>query len=63
MIHVYPLDEESRHNLTGTLCECMPTVDFNGSEAIVVHNAFDGREMFEQLAENRLYHVSKETGK
>jgi hypothetical protein len=51
MLHVYPLDEESQHNLTGTDCECMPAVDFDLPEALVVHNAFDGREIFEQLAE------------
>lgn len=54
MIHVYPVDEEARHNLTGTACPCGPRVDWSEAEAIVVHRSWNGRELIEE-AERCVY--------
>ena len=47
MIHVTPLNDTEKHDLsdTGNTCKCNPEVIIESdSEIIVVHNAFDGRE-------------------
>ena len=53
MIHVYPLDEESMHDLTeaGTTCQCSPRVYWSEAEPIVVHRSRDGREYIEDAEE------------
>ena len=43
MIHVVPTADTLPHEET-TACPCLPTVDTTGSEILVIHNAFDGRE-------------------
>lgn len=48
MRHVYPLRDERPHVLEGTECPCNPEVDWTGPEALVIHSAFDGRELIEQ---------------
>jgi hypothetical protein len=47
MIHVYPLNDLREHDLESTMCECEPRIDWDQSEAIVIHNSFDGRELEE----------------
>lgn len=56
MIHVYPLNDDKEHDLTGTQCTCEPRIEFkdpfNGEyyiEGLVIHNAFDFREVMEGL--------------
>lgn len=58
MMHVYPLNDEQEHELEGTMCHCNPTVEWADpvtgepySEALVIHNAFDCREVIEQAEE------------
>lgn len=55
MYHVYPLNDEQEHTLEGTMCKCNPTVEWVDpntgeayTEALVIHNSFDGREIIEQ---------------
>ena len=55
MIHVYPLNDQGEHEISGTMCPCNPRVLWNDPETgeafaqgIVVHNAFDRREVVEE---------------
>jgi hypothetical protein len=55
MTHVYPVNDEQEHELEGTMCSCGPTVEWNNPltgesypEVLVIHNAFDCREVVEQ---------------
>lgn len=47
--HVTPIDDLKVHNTLSDHCQCLPRVDYqpNGNR-IVVHNAYDGREFWEQ---------------
>jgi len=54
MMHVYPVNEEDRHELEGTMCPCEPKVLWEDpktgqvlNEAVVVHKSWNGREHFE----------------
>lgn len=47
MIHVLPIDDTKPHEEEGTMCPCAPTVEWENAEAVVIHNAFDGREISE----------------
>jgi len=53
VIHVYPVDEQDRHDLTeyGAACLCRPDVDWSEAEAVVVHRSWNGRELIEQAEE------------
>jgi hypothetical protein len=46
--HVYPLNDEKPHELQGTTCPCGPRVEWDHPEALVIHNAFDCREIVEE---------------
>jgi hypothetical protein len=54
MIHVFPVDDEREHDISGTGCWCGPNVFFNDldgsafSELMVVHHSADGREFVEE---------------
>lgn len=48
MIHVYPVGDEREHELQGTTCPCGPRVEWEDAEALVIHNAFDCREILEE---------------
>ena len=67
MMHVYPLNDEHEHEVEGTMCPCNPKVEFADpatgepySEALVIHNAFDCREVIEE-AEEILKKLNHET--
>ena len=67
MMHVYPLNDEQEHELEGTMCPCRPKVEFADhatgepySEALVIHNAFDCRDVIEE-AEEILKKLNHET--
>lgn len=49
MIHVYPLDETARHDLSdsGTGCACHPRIDLTLPEMLVIHRSADARELVE----------------
>lgn len=47
--HVYPLKDLHPHNLDGVECDCNPKIeDYENGGTVVIHNAFDGRELMEQ---------------
>jgi len=55
MIHIVPLNDSKPHNEDGTQCHCEPHVFFNDpetgktlAEPIVLHVAWDGREVMEE---------------
>jgi len=55
MIHIVPLNDLKPHDENGTQCPCEPHVFFKDpetgedyAEAIVLHKAYDGREMIEE---------------
>lgn len=55
MIHVYPIKDDQEHELEGTMCPCGPRVEWNDpktgnahAEALVIHRAFDCREIVEE---------------
>lgn len=57
-MHVSPIRDEREHVLEGTQCWCHPEVLWNDpetgepfTEALVVHNSADGRELIEQAEE------------
>jgi hypothetical protein len=49
--HVYPVSDTRPHNIEdGGQCDCGPKVEFlESGDTLVVHNAWDGREIFEEL--------------
>ena len=49
--HVLPIDDLKEHT-EDTVCECHPKVIFENGNMIIVHNAFDKRELKEQLLDD-----------
>lgn len=48
IIHIYPLKDIWGHVTDGVDCPCQPEVIIEGGEMLVVHSAFDHREIVEQ---------------
>jgi hypothetical protein len=44
LIHLYPLADAQEHDLSGTVCECQPDVDWETADPLVTHKPFDKRE-------------------
>lgn len=44
-IHTYPLNDLREHEVDGKPCWCNPRIEEDGD--LIVHNAMDGRELFE----------------
>lgn len=53
-IHVLPLNDLKSHVEAGEYCHCKPRIQWEVNGAVVVHNAYDGREFFE--VENPVVH-------
>lgn len=49
--HVSPTNDLRPHDLeSGGQCECEPKVEFlENGDALVIHNAWDGREIIEEI--------------
>ena len=47
--HVYPINDTFDHNLEGHECDCNPFIDFKND--LVIHSAFDGRDLIEELGD------------
>lgn len=47
-VHVYPLNDFHEHILEGADCPCGPAVEVVGASLLIVHNAWDHREIIEQ---------------
>lgn len=50
-VHVYPLDDLREHITEGTECPCEPTIEVIGASLLIIHNAFDHREIVEQAVD------------
>ena len=50
MVHVLPVNDIKIH-IEDTTCPCDPMVEYEGNEILVIHNAWDGRELLEQVKE------------
>lgn len=50
MIEVVPIQDTEPHTYNGG-CKCMPGIDINSvaGQIIIVHMAFDGRHLIEQV--------------
>lgn len=44
-VHVVPIDDLRSHIEVGKYCHCKPSVI---NENVIVHNAYDGREFYEE---------------
>ena len=49
--HIAPIDDLQEHELEGTGCQCNPRIEVNGAGLLIIHNAYDNREFFEELNE------------
>jgi hypothetical protein len=45
--HVVPLNDLKEHNCISCLCECKPKVEEVDGGWLIIHNSYDGRELFE----------------
>lgn len=45
--HVLPVDDIKEHNSSGQYCRCQPEIRQESEGTLVIHNAYDGREFFE----------------
>ena len=52
-LHVLPVNDIRLHSESGEICHCNPRIDRSNDEVLVIHNAFDGREMFEEGSDLR----------
>lgn len=48
IIHIVPTNDIEEHVEVGATCRCNPKVEFEDGNMIIVHNAFDLREVVEQ---------------
>jgi hypothetical protein len=62
LIHVLPLDDVGLHLDDGVHCNCNPKVESFDEFSLVIHNAFDGRELFgeESLAQREARNESEQ---
>lgn len=49
--HIYPVKDSKQHNLEGLNCHCEPEIDWE--YLLVVHNAFDMREVEEYINDSK----------
>lgn len=47
-IDVVPVNDDKEH-VAGADCGCHPTVEVYGSNLVIIHNAYDFREVKEQM--------------
>ena len=50
MIEVLPIKDSAEHT-KGGMCICYPNIIFENGEMIVIHMAFDGRHLVEEVNE------------
>lgn len=50
MIECLPIDDSQKHD-SGGVCTCCPNIIFENGEMIVIHMAFDGRHLVEEVNE------------
>jgi hypothetical protein len=47
--HILPRGDIREHREAGTNCACRPTIERYGDAILVIHNAFDARELIEEV--------------
>ena len=52
--HVLPIDDLKPHNEEGTECDCVPIIEEYEHGVVVIHNAYDGRELGEEESQKRI---------
>lgn len=52
-VHVYPVDDRGSHTLSGDHCQCNPIIEIEEGRMLVIHNSFDGRELTENIDDNK----------
>jgi len=50
--HVVPINDIDEHDTEGNQCKCDPEIKI--LDELVIHNAFDGRELIEQAEKGEL---------
>ena len=50
-MHIYPINDLKEHNIFSTNCECNPKIEIHNGVMLVIHNAFDQREIIEEVIE------------
>jgi hypothetical protein len=48
IVHVVPLNDLKSHIESGVYCHCQPEVRKEEAGTLIIHNAYDGREFFEE---------------
>lgn len=48
-IHIFPLDDKRGHVLEGADCACEPKIELYAGARLIIHNAYDFREIAEEL--------------
>jgi hypothetical protein len=48
-IHVYPTHDKREHITEGTDCPCNPKIEVHGATLVIIHHAWDFREVAEEL--------------
>lgn len=57
-IHILPVNDLKQH-IEESICECLPSLQFENGEMIFTHNSYDGREKIEHLViGNRVWHFA-----
>lgn len=46
--HILPLNDLEEHEET-TTCKCEPKIEYVDGEMLIIHNAFDQREIIEEV--------------
>ena len=60
-VHVLPVNDLRTHVEVGTWCHCLPRIEREHGGAVVIHNAYDGREFGEQVGMELKVQKNKET--
>lgn len=48
--HVFPVNDVEAHDLQSFDCKCDPEINY--TDMVVVHNAFDKRDVLEEISSN-----------
>lgn len=48
IIHVLPINDMHKHAEEGHSCLCNPKIKIENGHMIVIHNSWDGRELYER---------------
>ena len=51
-VNILPKNDTKEHT-EGATCECKPVVEVHGFSLLIIHNAFDNREILEEIEEMR----------